>query len=141
MKRWLAGYLMIMAAGASLLIATLLPWAQVGEAPKVFYALQLHLYEPLVMAVVTGACLIAFGAMRTMWAALAGLVGAFAAGMTIVMIHGAIYVGLHVAAPALALGETTHVTGYGVAVMFAAGVLAGTGGLVTAVQAAPKVTF
>ncbi len=141
MKRWLAGYLMIVAAGVSLLIAAALPWAQVGDPPMAFNALQLHLYEPLAFVVVTGTCLIAFGAARTMWSALAGLVGAFAAGMTIVMVHGAIYVGLHAAAPALALGETVHVTGYGVAVMFAAGMLAGAGGFVTAVQAAPKVTF
>lgn len=141
MKRWLAGYLMIIAAGVSLLIAAALPWAQVGEPALLFSAFQLHLYEPLIVVVATGVFLIAFGATRTMWAALAGLVGAFAAGMTIVMIHGAIYVGLHVAAPSLTLGETVHVTGYGVAVMFAAGMLAGVGGLITAVQAAPKVTF
>lgn len=136
-KRWYAGYLMCIAAGVTVLMATAMPWAQL-ESPAVSYdAVQLQLYKPLAFALVTGVALIAFGLMRTMWAAFVALGAAFMATIVSLMIHEDVYVGLSLVQPNLALGQAPHVTGFGVAVMFAAGMLAGAAGLVIAVQAAP----
>jgi hypothetical protein len=136
-KRWNAGYLMCVASGLTMIIAAAMPWAQLDSPPVTYNALQLQLYKPLTFALVTGVALVVFGLMRTMWSAFVALLGAFMATITSLMIHEDVYAGLQVVRPGIALGQAAHVTGFGVAALFAAGMLAGAAGLITAVQAAP----
>lgn len=139
MERMGAGFLLLIAAGLTVLISAVLPWAQLDQPAVTYTALQMHLYTPFVFAVLTGLTLIGFALARTMWAAFVGIAAAFAAAITVLMIDGDIYVGLHTVAPSLALGEVVHVTGFGVAVLFAGGLMAGLAGAVTAIQTAPEV--
>jgi hypothetical protein len=136
-KKWHGGYLMCIAAGVTMLVAAFMPWAQLDAPPATYTAFEMRMWEPLAFTVLTGAALVIFGALRTMWSAFVAMGGAFAATITTLMIHENVYVGLRVVQPGLALGQTTHVTGFGVAALFAAGMLAGAAGLITAVQAAP----
>ena len=138
-RRWEAGYLMLIAAGITLLAGILFPWARVDSAGRDFYAMQLRLYTPLVTTIVLGLALIAAGFTRNLWAALVGLVAAFGATLVVLMIHTDVYTGLAAAAPLLAVADAAHVTGMGIDIIWAAGLLAGVGGFITFLQAAPKV--
>jgi hypothetical protein len=139
MERMGAGFLLLIAAGVTILISAMLPWGQLSQPAVTFTALQMHLYTPFAFDIITGLTLIGFALARTMWAGFVGISAAFVAAITVLMIDGNIYVGLHAVAPTLALGEVTHVTGFGVAVLFAGGLMAGFAGAVTAIQTAPEV--
>lgn len=134
-----AGHLILIAAGVTWLAGAVLPWAQVAGFSATYSALQLHMYTGFVVATTAGASLVVVGASARWWAGFVGLGAAFASAICVLAIHADAYIALRVVAPTLALGEVTHVTGYGVAVLFAGGLLAGAGGMVTAVQTAPKV--
>ncbi len=136
--RWGAGFLILIAAGFTVFAATLAPWAQVSSAQRSFDALQLRLYEPLVIALVTGAALLAAGFGRSLWGSFVGLAAAFSCAMVALMIHSGVFQGLLAAAPTLAVGGDPHVTGVGVDMFFAAGLLAGAGAVIAFLQTAPE---
>lgn len=139
MRQWLAGYMLLIAAGIAILVSVFLPWGTLESPASNFYAIELGLWGPAVTAAVTGVVLIAFGAMRTMWAGLVGLVAVFVVTILLLSIHSEMYQAIQGVVPGIALGETTHVTGYGFSVLFVAGALAGFAGITIAVQTAPKV--
>jgi hypothetical protein len=139
MERWRAGFLILVASGITFVVAAAVPWAQLEAPREVFYAWELHMFFPLAFCLGLGATVLTFAFRRSVWAGMVGICAALGAGLTVLMIHGNLYAGLVIAAPLLRLGETPHVAGYGVGVLFAAGMLAGLGGLITAVQTAPKV--
>jgi hypothetical protein len=138
MRRWKAGSLILIAAGFVVLAAIFAPWAYVGSVQRGFGALELRLYEPLVLATVVGGGLIAAGLSRSLWGSFVGLVGAFGCAMVALFIHTYIFQGLLAAAPYLAVGSDPHVTGIGVDMFFAAGLVAGAGGVVAFLQTAPE---
>jgi hypothetical protein len=127
---------MSVAAGLSMMVAALLPWARIAGTD--YGALQLKLYEPLAVALVTGGALVAFGAARTIWAGAAGMGTAFAAAVVVIMIHEGVYGGL--AGLGVHLGaDIGHIGGYGEYALFAAGLAAGAAGVVTVIQREPPV--
>jgi hypothetical protein len=127
---------MCVAAGITIAVAAFLPWANVDGDN--FYGLQMHMYQPFAIALGAGAALVVFGFLRTVWGGAAGLLGAFAVTIVVLMVHEGVYAGLNVLAiPAEAIGS--HVSGYGEYALFAAGLLAGAAGVVTVIQREPPV--
>lgn len=140
MERQGAGFLLLIAAAITMLIGAVVPWAQLAEPPVTFSALQMHLYAPFVVAVATALLLIGLALARSLWAAFAGLISTVTMGIVALTIHSDVYAGLRIAAPLLHYGDASHTTGFGVAVMFVAGLMAGAGGFITVVQVQPSVT-
>lgn len=138
MRSWKAGFLILIAAGFTVFAATLAPWASVASAQRTFTAFQLRLWEPLVLAILVGAALLAAGFGRSLWGSFVGLVAAFGCAMVALIIHTGVYQGLLAAAPYLTVGSDPHVTGVGVDMFFAAGLLAGAGAVVAFLQTAPE---
>lgn len=139
MARWRAGDVLCLAAGISLIGAAFLPWAQAGDPPVTLGALSMRLYGPFGFSIALGVILMVFAARHTLWAALVAFAGSFAVAMTVLAIHADVYGGL--AAAGVRLGaDSAHVTGYGVSALFAAGLLAGLGGVVVAIESEAPVT-
>lgn len=139
MKRQEAGFLLLLAAGITMLIGAFVPWAQLEHPPATFDALRMQMYGPFTVAIVTGLLIVGFALARTMWAALVGLGATFVAMLLILTLHADVYSGINVAVPGITYDSASHLTGFGVAVFFAAALLAGAGAMITVVQTSPKV--
>jgi hypothetical protein len=132
-----AGWAILIASGMTAFAALFAPWAYVSAVQRSFSAWQLGMWEPLVVGAAASAALLASGFGRRLWGAFVGLVAAWACAMVALMIHGYVFQGLLAAAPHLAVGADPHVTGVGVDLFFAAGLLAGAGAAVAFLQSAP----
>jgi hypothetical protein len=135
-KDWRAGDLLCVSAGLAVLLSAALPWVQVEDPPAVLGALVLRMYEPLALLILVGMGLVAVGAVRTVWSALVAIASTLGIAIALLMIAE----GAQGALDAYAPGFTAHANGFGVSVLVAAGLLAGVGGVVTAIQREPKVS-
>jgi Cu+-exporting ATPase len=138
-KRWGAGYMMVLVGGVLMLIGAMMPWSMVDQFRVEFWAPQMHMYLTLITTIATGVTLIAVSLRRTIWTGAVGLVSTFVATLIVLAAHESIYVGLHAAAPHLAVAQIVNVSGYGLMAIWAGGFLAGFGGFVTFLQTEPKV--